>query len=119
MSGRRRLGSDAGGLGHLAGANAPGADFDVLRTAVHHRADALQVRQPSPLGHVMGVGDVAPAHRALAADLASLRHFRNPPRGPLTVGLNFIPQVTLFFKGGRRSRARIFRIDGVVRPTQM
>jgi hypothetical protein len=28
------------------------------------------------------VGDVAAGHRALAADFASLRHFRNPPRKP-------------------------------------
>ena len=108
---------DAGGLGDLARADAPGAHLDVLRCAVHHRAHALEIGQPPSLGHVVSVRDVAPAHRALAADFTSLRHFRIPPRGP-HMGLNFITQVALFFKYVRRSRTRFFVIGGADVPTQ-
>lgn len=74
--------SDARGLGDLARSDAPRAGLDVLWPAVHHRADAVQVGQPPPLAHIVGVGDLAAGDRTLAADFTSLRHFRNPPRGP-------------------------------------
>ena len=80
--------SDAWGLGDLARTDAPGAHFDVLRLAVHHRAHTLDVGFPPPFGHVVSVRDVAAGHRAFAADFASLRHCRIPPRGP-RVGVEF------------------------------
>ena len=80
--------SDAGGFGDLAGSDATGAHLDVFRFAVHHRTNFLDVGQPPPLGHVVGVRNVASRHRALAADFTSLRHFRIPPRGPL-MGVEF------------------------------
>ena len=76
--------SDARRLGDLSRANASGADLDVLWSAVDHRADALNIGQPASLAHIVGVGDLAPSHRALAADFTSLRHCRNPPRNPRT-----------------------------------
>ena len=112
-----KINSDAGGLGDLARTDASGANLDVLRRTVHHRAHALEIGQPPSLGHVVSVRDVAPAHRALAADFTSLRHFRIPPRGP-HMGLNFITQVALFFKYVRRSRTRFFVIGGADVPTQ-
>ena len=84
MMGMCRL--DTGCFRDLAGADAPGARPDILRLSVHHRADALQVWQPAPFGHVMSVGDITAGHRALAADFTSLRHRRVPPQGPLYRG---------------------------------
>ena len=75
-------GSDPRRLGDLARPDAPGADLHVFRSAVDHRPDALDIGQPAPLAHIVGVGDLASGHRALAADFASLRHCRNPPRSP-------------------------------------
>ena len=69
-------------LGDLARPDAPGADPHVLRSTVDHRPNALEIGQPAPLAHIVGVGDFASAHRALAADFTSLRHRRNPPRNP-------------------------------------
>ena len=80
MTGRGRL--DAGGFGDLARTDAAGAHSDVFRLAVHQRAHTLDVGQPTPLGHVVGVRDIASTHRAFAADFTSLRHRRIPPRGP-------------------------------------
>ena len=62
------------GLDHLARAKAPGAHPDVLRLSVDRRSYSLQIRQPAPFGDVVGVGDIAPGHRSLAADFTSLRH---------------------------------------------
>lgn len=67
-------GLDAGRLRHLAGTDAPSAHPEVGWLAVDHRPDPLQVGQPTSLGDIVGVGDVAPRHRAFAADIASLRH---------------------------------------------
>ena len=74
--------SNSRGFDDLARTDATGARLDVLGAAVDHRPDALDVRQPAPLAHIVSVRDVAAGHRALAADFASLRHFRNPPRNP-------------------------------------
>ena len=75
------------GFGDLARADAPSAGLDVLRPAIHHRSHAVEIGQPPPLAHVVGVGDLATCHRALAADFTSLRHRPYPPQGP-HVGLN-------------------------------
>lgn len=75
---------NAGGFGDLARPDTAGADLDVLRAAVHHRAHSLDVGFPSPLGQVVSVGDVVSGHRAFAADFTSLRHTESPPRGPRT-----------------------------------
>ena len=69
-------------LGDLARPDAPGADLHVLRSAVDHRPDAVEIGQPAPLADIVGVGDFASAHRALAADFTSLCHRRNPPQNP-------------------------------------
>ena len=80
--------SDAGSLGDLARADASGADPDVLRSSVDHRTHPLEVWQPASLRHIVSVGDVAAAHRPLAADFTSLRHFRTPSRNP-RMGVEF------------------------------
>jgi len=77
-----RGGLDSRGLDDLARSNTTGAGLHEFWFAVDHRADALDVRQPAPFGHVVGVGDIAPRHGALAADFTSLRHFRIPPHFP-------------------------------------
>lgn len=81
-------GSDARSLRDLARANATGADPDVLRSSVDHRTDPLEVWQPASFRHIVSVGDVAAAHRPLAADFTSLRHFRTPSRNP-RMGVEF------------------------------
>ena len=87
---------DSRGFGDLARSNATGACLHVFWFAVDHRAHALDVWQPAPFGHVVGVGDVAPRHRALAADFTSLRHYRNPPQNPhMGVELNSTGGVVL------------------------
>ena len=80
--------SDSRGFGDLAGTDAAGAHLHVLRSAIHHRAYALEIGKPSPFGYIMGVGDVAPSHRALAADFTSLRHSNSSSRTPHGVELN-------------------------------
>ena len=95
-------------LGDLARPDAPGADLHVFRSAIDHRPDALDIGQPTPLAHIVGVGDLTSGYRALAADFTSLRHRRNPPRNPHRgVELNstggavlqamgvFMPQITV------------------------
>ena len=74
--------SDPRCLGDLAGPDATGADLHVFRSTVDHRPDALDIGQPATLAHIVGVRDLASGQRALAADFASLRHCRNPPRNP-------------------------------------
>jgi len=104
--------SDPRRLGDLARPNAPGADLYVFRSAIDHCPDALDIGQPTPLAHIVGMGDLASGYRALAADFTSLRHRRNPPRNPHRgVELNstggavlqamgvLMPQIT-FHRGG-------------------
>jgi len=79
-----KCGLDARRLRDLSRADASGAHLDVPWSAVDHRPDALDIGQPAPLAHIVGVGDFASGHRALAADFTSLRHRRNPPRSPRT-----------------------------------
>jgi len=88
---------NSGCFGDLARADAPRAGFDVLRPAIHHRSHAVEIGQPSPLAHVVGVGDLAACNRPLAADFTSLRHRPYPPQGPHK-GLNLIAQVASFCK---------------------
>ena len=90
-------GLNAGCFGDLARADAPRAGLDVLRPAIHHRSHAVEIGQPSPFAHVVGVGDLAACNRPLAADFTSLRHCRYPPQGPHK-GLNLIAQVACFCK---------------------
>ena len=78
--------SDSRSLGDLARADAPRAHPDVLRPPVDHRTHPLEVGQPTPFRHIVSVGDVAAAHRPLAADFTSLRHVRTPSRIPRTGG---------------------------------
>ena len=73
---------DAGRFRDLPRTDASGANLQVLRSAVDHRPDAVEIGQPASFAHIVGVGDFASAHRALAADFTSLRHRRNPPRNP-------------------------------------
>jgi hypothetical protein len=73
---------DSRRLCDLARADAAGTYPDVLRPSVDHRTHPLEVGQPAPFRHVVGVGDVAAAHRPLAADFTSLRHIRTPSRDP-------------------------------------
>ena len=80
--------SEARGLCDLARADAPGAHPDVLRSAVDHCTHPLEVWQPAPFRYIVSVGDVAAAHRTLAADFTSLRHFRTPSRDP-RMGVEF------------------------------
>ena len=80
--------SDSRGFGDLAGTDTAGAHLQVLRSPIHHRAYTLEIGKPSPFGYIVGVGDVAPSHRALAADFTSLRHSNSSSRTPHGVELN-------------------------------
>jgi hypothetical protein len=80
--------SDSRGFGDLAGTDAAGAHLHVLRSPIHHRAHALEIGQPPPFGYIVGVGDVAPGHRTLAADFTSLRHSNSSSRTPHGAELN-------------------------------
>jgi len=80
--------SDSRGLGDFARADATRAHPDVLRSSIDHRTHPLEVGQPAPFRNIVSVGDVAAAHRPLAADFTSLRHVRTPSRIPRT-GVEF------------------------------
>ena len=64
----------SGGLDDLVRSQAARADAEPANAAVHHRADALQVRLEPTGRHVVGVADVAADDGALSADLAAFRH---------------------------------------------
>src|SRR5207302_4342924 len=67
-------GRASGGLHHLAGLDAPGADEQSLGPAVHGRADLLKIRKRPLLGLVVGVADVVADQRTLATDVALPGH---------------------------------------------
>jgi hypothetical protein len=77
-----RSGSDSRGFCDLARADATSARLHVLGPSVNHGTNALDVGQPAPFTDVVSMGDVVTGHRTLAADFASLRHFRTPSRKP-------------------------------------
>ncbi len=77
-------GLDSGRFRYLSRTDASGANLQVFWSAVDHRPDALEIGQPAPLADIVGMGYLASAHWALAADFTSLRHRRYPPRNPHT-----------------------------------
>src|SRR5439155_18188912 len=81
--GRARPGLDGPGalrflLGHAlldgTGADAAGADPELARPSLHHRAHRLQIHFPAALGDVVGVAHVLSVLDALAADVACPGH---------------------------------------------
>lgn len=56
------------------GAEAAGADSDALGSAVHQRADGLEVRSKNALRLVVGMADVIPGLMPLPAKIACVRH---------------------------------------------
>ena len=60
----------------LVGAQAAGADVDVLRGPVDKRLHTHDVGLPGAVGAAMGVGDLDTESHALAADVA-FRHCRH------------------------------------------
>src|SRR5215475_14289184 len=62
------------GFYDFAAAQAGGADANPLGRTLHLCVDRAKVDVPAPLGHVVGVADVIPKLRPLAADFAYLRH---------------------------------------------
>ena len=92
----------------LSRTDASGANLQVFWSAVDHRPDALEIGQPAPLADIVGMGYLASAHRALAADFTSLRHRRNPPRIPHTgVELNSTGGVDLQVLGSLKPRKTV------------
>ena len=59
-------------------ADAPGADEQAPRGAVHERPDGLQVRTEDALGAVVGVADVVADRSRLPADLTCPGHGGSP-----------------------------------------
>ena len=51
---------------NLAGSQAGGADIDPLRLAVDQGTDPLKVRHKTPLGSIIGMGNVVAEHRLLS-----------------------------------------------------
>ena len=78
-------------LRHFSGANAPSACLHVLRAAIDHGTDLLDIGKPPPPGQIMGVRNLVACHWALAANIASLRHDVRPPHTPKP-GPALIPQ---------------------------
>jgi hypothetical protein len=62
------------GFGDAAGANAIGADPQLLLHALHDRANALQIWIPAPPARVIRVADDVSILRTLAADFTLLSH---------------------------------------------
>ncbi len=58
----------AGRLDHFSGFQARGADLYPLRDSVYQCSNSLQVRIPSPVGQVVGVGNIVSKGRFLTAD---------------------------------------------------
>jgi hypothetical protein len=65
------------GLDDFAAAQARGADAQLLGGALDARPHRTQVHIPPPPAHVMGVTDLVPELRPLAADITNLCHFRS------------------------------------------
>ena len=76
MTGREpgRGRSDPRRFGDLAGPDASCARLHELRRAFDQRANALQIRQPTPFREIVCVGNIVARDWALAADFTSLRH---------------------------------------------
>ena len=71
----------SGGLDDLAGLQAARADTQTLDAAVHHRADALEVRLEPPRRHIVRVAHISPDYRAFSAKFAAFCHDLSPWRG--------------------------------------
>ena len=65
---------------YAAGANAGRADANVFARAVNDRADAAQVRVPTPTGDVVRVADGVPVAGFLAAEFTCQCHCTVTPR---------------------------------------
>jgi len=76
MTAGEECGLDSGRFRDLSRTDASGANLQVFWSAVDHRPDALEVRQPAPLADIVGMRYLASAHWALAADFTSLRPSR-------------------------------------------
>jgi hypothetical protein len=112
MTAGEECGLDARRLRDLPRTDASGANLQVFWSAVDHRPDALEIRQPAPLADIVGMGYLASAHWALAADFTSLRHRRNPPRNPHTgVELNSTGGVDLQVLGSLKPRKTVHHGD--------
>src|SRR5579859_1077634 len=61
-------------LGYLAGADARGADAQMLVSARNHGANALQVRVPAAAAGIVGVGDHVAIMRPFAAEITLQCH---------------------------------------------
>ena len=62
------------GFHDFSASQARRAHAHALISALHLRVHRAQIDVPAPLGHVMGVTDVIPGPRLLAADFANLCH---------------------------------------------
>ncbi len=62
------------GFHDFAAAQAVGANADALACTLHLGADRAEIDVPAPLGHVVGVADVVPELRPLAANITNLCH---------------------------------------------
>lgn len=63
-----------GGLLDFAGANAGRADTHTLRSAIHSRANRLQIDIPATFRHVMGMADSVAELRPAVADFTFFCH---------------------------------------------
>ena len=70
---------ESAGLFHRAGTDAARAGLDIAHTAVVDGANLLQVRLENLLGLIVGVADIAAAHRFLAAHVTYIGHDHCPP----------------------------------------
>ncbi len=73
---------------HFSGTDTPRTSLDVFCLSIDDRSHLLKVRKPAALRQIVSVGNTIARHRALATDIASLRHESILLYPAIGVGLN-------------------------------
>lgn len=112
--GRERASARLRGFSDPAASNALGANAALAAAFTIENADLLQVRHPYPLGFSVGVADIVPDHRSLAADRTYPCHGL-PPWMFLEPFVSPRPQVRGKSGAGKTSEPAIYFIAFLVR----
>jgi len=68
----------SGGLLHLAGAQAAGADANGTYTSLDSGANLVEIRQEPAAGRIVGMADIIASHGSLAAYITTSCHDESP-----------------------------------------